>query len=198
MQPSALAASQHTSADLDYLDSLSARQLMEFRNHLFHPRYIETNAAKFLDNGFNPKYIEMNATKFLDHRWININLLRDYFGHASHPPHATSTLDPIHVKTEAPLLTVKLLDPMDQFTEFSDIFALGASSLCTLFASAHAHTHYVASALHVILACDLEAGLTPIPTLIATGTGAGAGVGAGTPVNEDTESGQFSSYCVIA
>ncbi|KAJ7861008.1 hypothetical protein B0H14DRAFT_3445735 [Mycena olivaceomarginata] len=36
---------------------------------------------------------------------------------------------------------------MDQFTEFSNIFALGASSLCTLFASAHAHTHYAASAL---------------------------------------------------
>ncbi|KAJ6503604.1 hypothetical protein C8R45DRAFT_923953 [Mycena sanguinolenta] len=75
MQPGALAASQHTSADLDYLDSLSARH--EFRNH------------------------------FLDHRWININLLRDYFGHASRPPHATSTLDPIHAKTEGPLLTVK-------------------------------------------------------------------------------------------
>ncbi|KAJ6469411.1 hypothetical protein C8R45DRAFT_1167059, partial [Mycena sanguinolenta] len=82
--------SKHTAADQEYLDGLSARRLMDFRNHVF-----------------NPKYIEMNATKFLDHRWININLLRDYFGHASRPPHATSTLDPIRIKTEAPLLTVK-------------------------------------------------------------------------------------------
>ncbi|KAJ6472420.1 hypothetical protein C8R45DRAFT_936313 [Mycena sanguinolenta] len=155
MPPGTLAASQHTPADLDYFDSLSARQLMEFRNHLFHPRYIETNAAKFLDNAwinitllreflghppdasttrdskhspadqeyldglsarrlmdfrndvFNPKYIEMNATKFLDHQWININLLKDYFEHASRPLHATSTLDPIRVKIEASLLTIK-------------------------------------------------------------------------------------------
>ncbi|KAJ6484214.1 hypothetical protein C8R45DRAFT_1215002 [Mycena sanguinolenta] len=85
---------------------------------------------------------------------------------------------------------------MDQFTEFSDIFALGAASLYTLFVFADAHTHSAASALPTTLACDSEAGLTTTPTLIGTGPegGVGVGAGAGTPVNEDTASGQFRSY----
>ncbi|KAJ6467259.1 hypothetical protein C8R45DRAFT_938618 [Mycena sanguinolenta] len=76
MPPGTLAASQHTPADLEYLDSLSARQLMEFRNHLFHPRYIESNAAKFLDNA-----------------WIDITLLREFLGH---PPDASTTRESKH------------------------------------------------------------------------------------------------------
>ncbi|KAJ6449464.1 hypothetical protein C8R45DRAFT_1114670 [Mycena sanguinolenta] len=140
MPPGTLAASQHTPADLDYLDSLSARQLMEFRNldnawinitllreflgHLpdasttrdskhspADQEYLDGLSARrlmdFRNDVFNPKYIEMNATKFLDHQWININLLKDYFEHASRPLHATSTLDPIRVKIEASLLKIK-------------------------------------------------------------------------------------------
>ncbi|KAF7372724.1 hypothetical protein MSAN_00477700 [Mycena sanguinolenta] len=49
----------------------------------------------------------MNAIKFLDHRWININLLKEYLGNASHPFHGSSTRDPIHVKVETASLTVK-------------------------------------------------------------------------------------------
>ncbi|KAJ6458084.1 hypothetical protein DFH09DRAFT_1349419 [Mycena vulgaris] len=44
------AGSKHTPADREYLDSLSARLLMEFRNHVFSPTYIDLNAARFLDH----------------------------------------------------------------------------------------------------------------------------------------------------
>ncbi|KAJ7622550.1 hypothetical protein B0H17DRAFT_1151676, partial [Mycena rosella] len=44
------AGSKHTPADREYLDSLSARLLMEFRNYVFSPTYIALNAAKFLDH----------------------------------------------------------------------------------------------------------------------------------------------------
>ncbi|KAJ7216104.1 hypothetical protein B0H12DRAFT_1241915 [Mycena haematopus] len=57
--------SKHPPADQEYLDSLSARQLMDFRNYLF-----------------NPAYISANAGKFLDHEWIDISLLKEYLGHA--------------------------------------------------------------------------------------------------------------------
>ncbi|KAJ6472573.1 hypothetical protein C8R45DRAFT_936467 [Mycena sanguinolenta] len=95
MPPDAYPTSKHTPADQEYLDSLSARQLMEFRNH-----------ARLLFFT-NPKYIEMNAAKFLDHEWIDIVLLKEYLGHASAPLDALSSRVPIHVKIEAPVLTVK-------------------------------------------------------------------------------------------
>ncbi|KAJ7892498.1 hypothetical protein B0H14DRAFT_3427903 [Mycena olivaceomarginata] len=37
-------------ADQEYLDSLSGRQLMVFRNYLFSPTYIKDNAGQFLDH----------------------------------------------------------------------------------------------------------------------------------------------------
>ncbi|KAF7377145.1 hypothetical protein MSAN_00133600 [Mycena sanguinolenta] len=83
--------SKHAPADQRYLDGVSARQLMDFRNHLF-----------------NPKYIEMNAAKFLDHQWINIKLLKEYLGNVSAPLSTSSNQDPIQVKVEAPIPTVKI------------------------------------------------------------------------------------------
>ncbi|KAJ7694786.1 hypothetical protein B0H17DRAFT_1198947 [Mycena rosella] len=53
--------SKHTAADLELLDSLSARQLMDFRNHMY-----------------NPGYIAANAGMFLDHEWIDIRSLRQH------------------------------------------------------------------------------------------------------------------------
>ncbi|KAJ7270000.1 hypothetical protein B0H12DRAFT_1310429 [Mycena haematopus] len=53
--------SKHTLDDQEYLDSLSARVLMEFRNYVF-----------------SPTYIALNAVKFLDHEWIDIRALRDF------------------------------------------------------------------------------------------------------------------------
>ncbi|KAJ7676748.1 hypothetical protein DFH06DRAFT_1428491 [Mycena polygramma] len=76
--------SKHAPADQEYLDSLSARQLMDFRNYLFTPTYIAHNAAKFLD-----------------HEWVDIGELRKYLQQtAATPP-------PIGVKIEAmpPLVT---------------------------------------------------------------------------------------------
>ncbi|KAJ7886098.1 hypothetical protein B0H14DRAFT_2563427 [Mycena olivaceomarginata] len=37
-------------ADQEYLDSLSGRQLMDFRNYLFSPTYIKDNTGQFLDH----------------------------------------------------------------------------------------------------------------------------------------------------
>ncbi|KAJ6591397.1 hypothetical protein B0H10DRAFT_1960790 [Mycena sp. CBHHK59/15] len=53
--------SKHTPADREFLDSVSARQLMEFRNHVY-----------------SPAYIELNAGKFLDHEWVDISGLKQY------------------------------------------------------------------------------------------------------------------------
>ncbi|KAJ6600110.1 hypothetical protein B0H10DRAFT_2231069 [Mycena sp. CBHHK59/15] len=50
MPPDAELRSKHTPADQQSLDSLSARQLMDFRNYLFSPAFIALNAAKFLDH----------------------------------------------------------------------------------------------------------------------------------------------------
>ncbi|KAJ6491483.1 hypothetical protein DFH09DRAFT_1453377 [Mycena vulgaris] len=52
------AGSKHTPAGQEYLDSLSARLLMEFRNYLF-----------------SPTYIALNTAKFLDHEWVHMGVL---------------------------------------------------------------------------------------------------------------------------
>ncbi|KAJ6501024.1 hypothetical protein C8R47DRAFT_1317105 [Mycena vitilis] len=61
MSAAAEPRSKHAPADQEYLDSLSARQLMDFRNYLF-----------------NPTYIAQNAAKFLDHEWVDVGELRKY------------------------------------------------------------------------------------------------------------------------
>ncbi|KAF8198687.1 hypothetical protein K438DRAFT_1966650 [Mycena galopus ATCC 62051] len=43
-------ADTRSSADQQYLDSLTARQLMDFRDYFFTPTYISLNAGKFLDD----------------------------------------------------------------------------------------------------------------------------------------------------
>ncbi|KAF8178802.1 hypothetical protein K438DRAFT_1977640 [Mycena galopus ATCC 62051] len=43
-------ADTRSSADQQYLDSLTARQLMDFRDYLFSPTYISLNARKFPDD----------------------------------------------------------------------------------------------------------------------------------------------------
>ncbi|KAJ7670029.1 hypothetical protein DFH06DRAFT_1321054 [Mycena polygramma] len=70
--------SKHAPADKEYLDSLSARQLMDFRNYLF-----------------NPTYIAQNAAKFLDHEWVDIGELRKYLHHT------VAIAPPTRVKLEA-------------------------------------------------------------------------------------------------
>ncbi|KAJ7879348.1 hypothetical protein B0H13DRAFT_2543696 [Mycena leptocephala] len=47
--------SKHTPADREYLDSLSVRQLMDFRDYLFSPTFIARNASKFLDQILYPR-----------------------------------------------------------------------------------------------------------------------------------------------
>ncbi|KAJ7465327.1 hypothetical protein B0H11DRAFT_2307912 [Mycena galericulata] len=66
MPPDAEPRSKHTPAEQEYLDSLSARQLMDFRNYLFAPTYIALNSAKFLD-----------------HEWVDIGELRKYLQHTA-------------------------------------------------------------------------------------------------------------------
>ncbi|KAJ7277996.1 hypothetical protein C8J57DRAFT_1503838 [Mycena rebaudengoi] len=63
MASNAGAGSKHMPADREYLDSLSARQLMDFRDYLF-----------------SATYIARSASKFLDHEWVDIALLREYLG----------------------------------------------------------------------------------------------------------------------
>ncbi|KAJ7668246.1 hypothetical protein B0H17DRAFT_1209990 [Mycena rosella] len=50
--------SKHTAAHLELLDSLSARQLMDFRNHMYNPGYIAAN------------------TGILDHEWIRATITK--------------------------------------------------------------------------------------------------------------------------
>ncbi|KAJ7431585.1 hypothetical protein B0H11DRAFT_1941460 [Mycena galericulata] len=86
-------ASKHTPADQAFLDGLSARQLMDFRNYLY-----------------SPMYIKLNAGKFLDHEWVDIPTLKEYLHQIHQNPglDASSTRpatpsDPVRVKIETPL-----------------------------------------------------------------------------------------------
>ncbi|KAF8185240.1 hypothetical protein K438DRAFT_1973954 [Mycena galopus ATCC 62051] len=54
-------ADTRSSADQQYFDSLTARQLMDFRDYLFSPTYISLNAGKFLDD-----------------KWEKVGLFREY------------------------------------------------------------------------------------------------------------------------
>ncbi|KAJ7464247.1 hypothetical protein B0H11DRAFT_1870607 [Mycena galericulata] len=56
-----MATSKHTAADQDFLDRLPGRQLIEFRNYIYTPAYILSNAGRFLNN-----------------EWIDIPALRDF------------------------------------------------------------------------------------------------------------------------
>ncbi|KAJ7333266.1 hypothetical protein DFH08DRAFT_939967 [Mycena albidolilacea] len=62
-------AKPRSPADQEYLDSLSGRQLMDFRNCLF-----------------SPTYIKYNAGQFLDHDWVNIDLFREYLQRTGQTP----------------------------------------------------------------------------------------------------------------
>ncbi|KAJ7166137.1 hypothetical protein C8R46DRAFT_997239 [Mycena filopes] len=86
-------AGARSSADQEYLDSVSARQLMDFRNF-----------------AFTPAYIALNPAKFLDHDWVNLPDLKLYLGAVS-ASDASSTAqptrsDPVQVKVEPALLSV--------------------------------------------------------------------------------------------
>ncbi|KAJ6609732.1 hypothetical protein B0H10DRAFT_2193725 [Mycena sp. CBHHK59/15] len=58
-----MAASKHTPADRDFLDGLSGRQLTEFRNYMYTPAYITSNAGRFLDQ-----------------EWIDVPTLNQFLG----------------------------------------------------------------------------------------------------------------------
>ncbi|KAJ7794016.1 hypothetical protein B0H14DRAFT_3558502 [Mycena olivaceomarginata] len=81
---------RRSSADQEYLDSLSGRQLMDFRNYLF-----------------SPMYIKYNAGQFLDHNWVNIDLFRDTPSSASVriKIEARAPLVPDVVKAEPEVIT---------------------------------------------------------------------------------------------
>ncbi|KAJ7466644.1 hypothetical protein B0H11DRAFT_1869800 [Mycena galericulata] len=96
MPPNAEPRSKHTPADQEYLDSLSTRQLMDFRNYLF-----------------SPTYIALNATRFLDYEWVDIGELRRYLQHTttnSGFDASTTRLStipaPVHIKIESSPLSV--------------------------------------------------------------------------------------------
>ncbi|KAF8217297.1 hypothetical protein K438DRAFT_1954146 [Mycena galopus ATCC 62051] len=70
-------ADTRSSADQQYLDSLTARQLMDFRDYIryrghFGPLLTARNQL------FSPTYISLNAGKFLDDKWVNVGLFREY------------------------------------------------------------------------------------------------------------------------
>ncbi|KAJ6580328.1 hypothetical protein B0H10DRAFT_2443268 [Mycena sp. CBHHK59/15] len=83
---------KHSPADQEFLDSLSTRDLMDFRNYMYSPIYIASNAGRFLD-----------------HEWINIPNLRDFLcrkaadaGQVASSTRPSAVSDLIHVKIEAP------------------------------------------------------------------------------------------------
>ncbi|KAJ7922381.1 hypothetical protein B0H13DRAFT_2655645 [Mycena leptocephala] len=86
MGPDAESRSKHTPADQEYLDSLPARQLMDFRNFLF-----------------TPTYISLNAAKFLDHEWVDIGELWKYLQHTAKNPGPSA---PVPVKIEVTPLSM--------------------------------------------------------------------------------------------
>ncbi|KAJ7434886.1 hypothetical protein B0H11DRAFT_2369439 [Mycena galericulata] len=59
-------ASKHSAADQAFLDGLPGRKLIEFRNYMFTPSYITSNAGRFLD-----------------HKWIDIPALREFLGNSA-------------------------------------------------------------------------------------------------------------------
>ncbi|KAJ7450993.1 hypothetical protein B0H11DRAFT_2246571 [Mycena galericulata] len=59
-------ASKHSAADQAFLDGLPGRKLIEFRNYMFTPSYITSNAGRFLD-----------------HEWIDIPALREFLGNSA-------------------------------------------------------------------------------------------------------------------
>ncbi|KAJ7720978.1 hypothetical protein DFH07DRAFT_972444 [Mycena maculata] len=59
-------ASKHSATDQAFLDDLPGRKLIEFRNYMFTPSYITSNAGRFLD-----------------HEWIDIPALREFLGNSA-------------------------------------------------------------------------------------------------------------------
>ncbi|KAJ7467361.1 hypothetical protein B0H11DRAFT_2197322 [Mycena galericulata] len=59
-------ASKHSAADQAFLDGLPGWKLIEFRNYMFTPSYITSNAGRFLD-----------------HEWIDIPALREFLGNSA-------------------------------------------------------------------------------------------------------------------
>ncbi|KAJ6587751.1 hypothetical protein B0H10DRAFT_1954453 [Mycena sp. CBHHK59/15] len=87
-----MAASKHTPADWDFLDGLSGRQLTEFRNYMYTPTYITSNAGRFLDQ-----------------EWIDVPTLKQFLGRnvsdAGHVASSTCSFAPsdsVCIKIEAP------------------------------------------------------------------------------------------------
>ncbi|KAJ6543278.1 hypothetical protein DFH09DRAFT_1322276 [Mycena vulgaris] len=87
---------QNTPADREYLGTLPARQLMEFRN------------LARRDGLFTLAYIADNAATFLDHEWVDIVTLKQYLRRTGQNPGSdasttrlSSFSDPIRVTIEA-------------------------------------------------------------------------------------------------
>ncbi|KAJ6603588.1 hypothetical protein DFH09DRAFT_1354717 [Mycena vulgaris] len=67
-----------SSTERELLDSLSGRDLMDFRNFIYSPTYIRANAAMFLDN-----------------EWIKVSELRDFLSRRDQP--VLVSFPPLHV-----------------------------------------------------------------------------------------------------
>ncbi|KAF8145905.1 hypothetical protein K438DRAFT_1991370 [Mycena galopus ATCC 62051] len=75
-------ANTQSPADREYLDSLTARQLMDFRD------YTTLTASN----------IKLNAGKFLDDKWVDISLFREYMQRTAQ----SSTVDASGMRSRAP------------------------------------------------------------------------------------------------
>ncbi|KAJ7321108.1 hypothetical protein DFH08DRAFT_1086023 [Mycena albidolilacea] len=98
--------SKHTPAEQLFINALPARRLMDFRNYMYSPLYITSNAAGFLchewidlpalkgflassataadsnastrPDVYSPAYILSNAQQFLDLTWVDTRSLRSF------------------------------------------------------------------------------------------------------------------------
>lgn len=117
MPPDAEPRSKHAPADQEYLDSLSTRQLMDFRNYVRRRRGVKELFLR-TKQLFSPTYIALNAARFLDHEWVDIGELRKYLQHTttnSGFDASTTRLStipaPVHIKIESTPLSVVKLEP---------------------------------------------------------------------------------------
>ncbi|KAJ7084961.1 hypothetical protein C8R44DRAFT_894074 [Mycena epipterygia] len=105
MPPNAAPAPKHTAADLEIIDSLSGRDLIEFRNYVRRcgPRITMIPVA------CSPAYIRTNAAVFFDNDWIDIADLSDFLLERNHASILHSIPAAPRVKVEAPDLHASTL-----------------------------------------------------------------------------------------
>ncbi|KAF7378234.1 hypothetical protein MSAN_00248300 [Mycena sanguinolenta] len=111
-------ATRFSTADQQYLNTLSNRQLRDFREYLF-------SAA----------FIQQNPNKFLDHDWLDITLLKNYPTHTSQnlasavsAMHSTTVPDTVHAKIEAQPLSVTPVSSSAVKVECHEVIEISSDS----------------------------------------------------------------------